>query len=162
MCMLHSKGNQWHITYIERTVQAQDKHSGQISFPGGKMEDQDDSLASCAIRETQEELGIDGGSLEVVGSLSPLYVYASDFMVYPFVGILDFEPSYRSQKSEVARIIEMPLTYFMQKGRVQYTDLELRETTLRNVPYFDLEGKILWGATAMITKELIHIWERIY
>jgi len=143
-----------HIIYMKRPGDNQnDKHAGQISFPGGQLERGDKSLEACAIRETNEELGLIPSDIEVLGALSPLYIHVSNFMVYPFVAFHHGTPKYNLQKTEVANTIEFPVKNLFHEKIIKITDITIRNNSIKNVPYFNLNGEILWGATAMITNE---------
>jgi len=155
--------NELNIIYMKRPGGNQnDKHSGQISFPGGKLEKDDYSLEACAVRETKEELGLDPSKLEILGSLSSLYIDVSNFMVHPFVGFYSEKPNYILQKSEVDCTIEFPLKDLYKNNIIMSKDMTVRNYTLKDVPYFDLNGEILWGATAMITNEFRFIMHSEY
>lgn len=154
LLLLFHVDNDINIIYMKRPSGNQnDKHSGQISFPGGQLEKDDVSLEACAVRETHEELGLDPAKINVLGSLSPLYIYVSNFMVQPFVGYYHDKPKYALQKSEVESTIEFPLKGLYKSDIIKDTDITIRNNTLHKVPYFDLYGEVLWGATAMITNE---------
>lgn len=159
MLLLHKRQEAWHTTFIKRSHQLRDKHSGQISFPGGRMEIGDRTAENCALRETEEEIGIQRSSISVMGSLSDLYVYASNYIVYPFVGILESPPQYQIDRREVHSVIEAPLQYFDHRI-IKTMDMKIRGISLKNVPYYDLYGEILWGATAMMMSEFMNIWNR--
>ena len=161
MALLFPKGNEWHTAYIERVHHINDKHAGQISFPGGKLEEIDNSLEACALRETQEELGINAAGVEIIGKLSPIYVYVSNFHIHPFVGFIEEEPSFIPEESEVNRIIEVPLKHFDAEHTTSRKNIHVRSTTIKDVPYYDLFGSVLWGATAMITSEFNEVIRRI-
>ncbi|MEM9546387.1 MAG: CoA pyrophosphatase [Bacteroidota bacterium] len=155
MALLHPKQEELFVTFIKRAAShPEDKHAGQISFPGGKYEEEDGSLIQCALRETEEEIGIATSDIEVIGELTSLYVFASDFMVYPFVGYLDYSPQYKPQIEEVAGIHEVPLrTLIDPKFKVQ-RKVRLSEGFFLEAPGYDINGDFLWGATAMISSEL--------
>lgn len=160
LLLLFPKNGEWHITYIQRpTNNPDDRHAGQISFPGGKMEDSDQSLQYCALRETHEEIGITPNKVEILGQLSDLYVHVSNFMVYPFVGFMKDNYEFNKQLSEVKEIIEVPLSYLTQKDILKKGSIHIRNMIINNVPYYDLYGKKLWGATAMMTSEFLHLLE---
>ena len=150
-----------HITLIKRTSHPKDQHSGQISFPGGGLDESDKSLVDCALRETFEETGINREEIQVLGSLSPLYVYASNNMVYPYVGYYRGIPTFDPEPTEVEQIINVPLTYMMRPEIVSTTELQVRGFTLPEVPYYDVNGHVLWGATAMMMAELLSLWKEI-
>jgi 8-oxo-dGTP pyrophosphatase MutT (NUDIX family) len=132
-----------------------DRHGGQISLPGGKREKNDTTLVDTALREAEEEIGVDASRITVLGQLSTLYIPVSNFEVTPTVGFIDEVPGWRLQQSEVARLIEAPLYRLREEGVVQHTDLPIgNKVTLKRVPYFSVEGEVVWGATAMILSEL--------
>jgi len=139
-------------------------HSGQISLPGGKKEDFDESLIQTALREANEEIGVDAGSIHILGGLTPLYIPPSKFMVSPFVGYVETQPHFIPDPTEVQRIFETPIEYFLKSSNLLNKEMEIvRRTGKTNkvvrleTPYFDLEGEVLWGATAMILSELKEI-----
>ena len=136
-------------------------HSGQISLPGGKREEQDISLVDTALRETWEEIGAQIKQIKILGSLTPLYIPPSNFMVNPFVGYVESKPEFKIDPVEVQKIIEAPVSYFMEGNNVLSKEIEIirksgkvNEVIKLQTPYFDLEGEVLWGATAMILSEL--------
>jgi len=144
-----------HFPLIVRTSNnPNDRHGGQISLPGGKREKGDASIEETALREAEEEVGVDASKVTVLGSLSTLYIPVSNFNVYPTVGFIEEAPLWVPQTSEVVRIIEAPLKRLHHPEVVKQTDLKYYDkSTLRNVPYFDVEGHVVWGATAMILSE---------
>ena len=155
---LFPKDGEWHIVFIERNASDRDHHGGQISFPGGKAEPTDGSMLATALREAEEEVGIGAGQVNVLGGLTELYIPVSNFQVHPFLGYLEAAPSYQLQLEEVNAVIEAPLSHFRQPGVRQVTDIRINaQITLKNVPYFDLHGRVLWGATAMMLNELLEI-----
>ncbi len=158
MALLYPKDRKSYIALIERTNhKPDDKHAGQISFPGGKLEDSDFSYEDCALRETYEEIGVPPESVGVLGALTPLYVPISGFVIHPFIGFTAEYPRFNLQSSEVQSLIELPVENMLKskfKGRI---DMVVRGTLLKEVPYYDAGGKKVWGATAMIMSELEHI-----
>ncbi len=151
-----------HLLFIKRaSLVKEDKHAGQIGFPGGQLEESDESFEDCALRETNEELGLDISKIELLGPMTPIYVYVSNFMVYPFVGIYHGDLDYTLQKSEVDYVIEAPISDFLNDSIVKTKDIQIRQGLLKNVPYYDLQGETLWGATAMMTSEFITIIKSI-
>lgn len=147
-----------HLVYIKRTGDFGVPHGGQLSFPGGRAEEVDESLEHTALREAQEEVGIDASQVQVLGRLSSLYIPVSNFLVHPYVGWLDHKPELTPEQSEVAEILEIPLPHLQQNKNIGETSIQVREDlTIDNVPYYDLFGHVLWGATAMMTSELLDI-----
>ena len=136
-----------------------DKHSGQVSFAGGQVDPEDDSLEDTALRETKEELGIPRQQIEVLGALSPIYVFVSNFNVSPYVGYLKGQPKYKLQESEVAYPIEVSIDSLISQMTPQRKDLKVGNNSLKNVPYMDVKGDTLWGATAMMTSEFLDVYK---
>lgn len=160
MLLLYPEADEWHTIFIKRSSNSNDKHSGQISFPGGSLEPCDLSPAACALRETEEELGIKAEAIQILGSLSDLYVFASNFLVYPFVGIIDHEPVLSLDQREVQSAIKAPISYFTDESIIKHMDMDIRGFKMKDVPYYDLYGEVLWGATAMMFSEFLNIWNR--
>ena len=159
MLLIFPKNNEWHILLTERTVNlAPNRHSGQISFPGGKFETNDANLQACALRETNEEVGIPPEAVNVIGAMTDLYIPVSNFHVFPFLGWLKEAPKYQKQETEVQQIIETPLSILQNPRHRGVKNIYIREDfTLEDVPYFDVFGKSVWGATAMMLSEFLEI-----
>ncbi len=154
LILLYPKENTWHVALIQRTMlNKNDPHAGQLSLPGGKIEETDDSYEDCALREAQEEIGIDPVDVAILGQLSSLYVYVSNFLVFPFVGFTNQEQNFSPQPSEVDLIHEVPMEVFANDKFRSKKDLVVRGNTFKDVPFFDVKGDVLWGATAMILSE---------
>ncbi len=134
------------------------KHKGQISLPGGSQE-KNESLESTALRETEEEIGIDKDTINIIGKLTKLYVPVSGFCIYPFVGwtnnISEIKPS-----DEVEKIFNVPLSELLNKNNEKHKQKVLNNK-LTKVPYFNLRNNEVWGATAMILSEFKKILESI-
>ena len=151
------EGN-WHTILIERTANPRDRHSGQVSFPGGSWEESDGDLVNVALRETEEEIGVPARQVEILGQLTNLYIPVSNFLVHPFVGILEGAPGFRPQPGEVEAVLTPALSVFQMPENRKKTDLTLHMgITLKDVPYFDVDGRIVWGATAMILSEFLEL-----
>lgn len=159
LALFYPKAGEWHIVLIERMdANPNDRHGGQISFPGGKFEKADGTLLQTALRESQEEIGIDAATVNVLGPLTQMYIPVSNFLVNPFVGYLDYTPVFSPQAEEVKSVLEIPFNLFYEPGIISQTDIRVGgNMMLRDVPYFDLQGKVLWGATAMMMNELIEV-----
>lgn len=135
-------------------------HSGQVSFPGGRKEDSDDSLIDTALRESNEEVNIDPEKVQVLGVLSEMYIPPSNYLVLPVVGYQDSPPDFIPEKNEVAEIIETNLSFLFDQNLVKETLLDVRGYKIQ-APYYDVDGHIVWGATAMILSELKEVIESI-
>jgi 8-oxo-dGTP pyrophosphatase MutT (NUDIX family) len=162
LLLLIPKNGEWHITFIERVSDIpDDPHSGQIGFPGGKFEETDYSYQDCALREAEEEIGVNPAEIGIIGELSSLYVNVSNFLIYPFIGFMGDEPEFNPQKTEVSNVFTIPLTHFLNNKNKKKTNLNIRGNVLNDVPYYDINNKVLWGATAMMMSELEHLIESI-
>jgi len=134
-------------------------HSGQIGFPGGKMEKTDKTLIDTSLREACEETGICRDNVKLIGTLTPLYISVSNTEVTPVVAWCESRPDFILQAEEVVSIIEVPIGHFTDPSFVHVKGMTIRGEDI-NVRYFDYNGKVIWGATAMIIYELVVILER--
>lgn len=128
-------------------------HRGEIAFPGGRQEPGEE-LHRAALREAQEEVGIDPASVQIVGALDQLTTVASRFLVAPYVGVLEARPDYHPNPAEIDRAFDVALGELMAPDvyREEVWDFPWGE---RNVSFFLLEGETVWGATARILRELL-------
>ncbi len=135
-------------------------HGGQISFPGGKKEPADSDVVHTAIREAMEETGVNGAEINVLGALTPLFIPVSNMIVTPVVGWMDRRPDFSHQPEEVVFLIEAELKRFLDPAIIKIKPFEIRGEML-DVRYFDYDGNVIWGATAMILNELLNIIQKI-
>lgn len=136
-------------------------HSGQISLPGGKWETTDKDMAATALRETQEEIGVDSSSIRLIGALSPLYIPPSNYIVFPFVGRVDSKPDFLADPSEVQELIEINLEDLLDKNTATRRKVILSDGTSFEVPCYAFGETIIWGATAMILSEFAEVLQTI-
>jgi 8-oxo-dGTP pyrophosphatase MutT (NUDIX family) len=162
LLLLYKEEYEWHTVFIKRSQHEKDKHGGQISFPGGRLENNDHSMSDCALRETEEELGINKSSVSIIGELTPLHVYASNHMVFPFVGVVEQKPTFIPNYNEVQKVLPTAIHYFNNDSVVQSMEMDLKGHVMPNVPYYNLNGEVLWGATAMMMAEFLHLWNYKY
>ena len=137
-------------------------HGGQVSLPGGKMEETDNDLIETAIRETFEEIGVSISDNQVIGSLSDLNVTASNFIVKPVVSILNQKPNFVSDPREVEQIFKAEVQHLIDPKTLQETELTVAQKVRLKAPFFDIEEKVVWGATAMILSEFVEILKEHY
>ena len=131
-------------------------HSGQVGLPGGGHEEIDRDLAATALREAYEEIGVHPKAVNILGHLSPLYVYASNYLVHPVVGWTAARPDFRIDPYEVARLIEANLGDFFDPNNRVEEEWQLRDR-VASVPFYRIDGEAIWGATAMILSELFSL-----
>jgi 8-oxo-dGTP pyrophosphatase MutT (NUDIX family) len=134
-------------------------HGGQISFPGGRKEKSDENTIQTALREANEETGVDSEKIILVGTLSPLFIPVSNTLVTPVVGWIKEKPLFKHQVEEVVFLFDADLRRFFDPSILKSKQLTIGTKTL-DVKYFDYEGNMIWGATAMILNELLAILER--
>lgn len=130
-------------------------HAGQIALPGGQIE-KGESAVETALRETYEEIGIKPEQIEILGTLSTLYVEVSNFLIQPVVGWLDKKPVFTINKNEVEKMVLFPLLKY--KNHYEKTEMPTNRGILE-VPCIKFEGEIIWGATAMILSEFYDIMD---
>jgi 8-oxo-dGTP pyrophosphatase MutT (NUDIX family) len=132
-------------------------HSGQIALPGGKKEKEDLSAEETALREANEEVGIEPDKTTIIGRLSPLYIPPSNFNVMPVVAFVDQRPDFIIDKNEVEYLLEFKFKDLLNKNNNVERQINLGNGLQAQVPCFDIGGQIIWGATAMIVNELVDI-----
>jgi len=136
-------------------------HSGQISLPGGKKEDNDRNLVETALRETEEELGISAIDVQVLGSLSELYIQPSNVDVLPVVGYVKKVPNFVPDSFEVMELIEADLSLLLSENTIKQKMIKVNNSTNIASPYYDIGGNVVWGATAMILSEFVTVLQEI-
>jgi len=131
-------------------------HGGQISFPGGKKEE-NESLMETAIRETNEEIGVESNAIKILGKLSQVYVPPSNFLITPYIGYLDFTPNFNPDPNEVTKVLEIELNELLKEDVIKEKIITVGAKTNNpmniNVPYLDLKNQVVWGATGVILSE---------
>jgi len=132
-------------------------HSGQMALPGGKFEEDDKDQWQTALRESQEEIGVISEKVEIIGSLSEFFVAASNYMVLPVIGKIDHIPDFVPEPREVADIVTPPVHQLIDPSTVKEKEITVRNDFKMICPYFDLEGRTVWGATAMMLSELVDV-----
>jgi len=156
LLLLFPKNKETNLLFIKRTEDGR-AHSGQISFPGGRWEQTDANYQDTALREAEEEIGIKRDQIEIISKLSPLFIPVSYFQVHPFVAWCAETPGFQKNATEVAQILEVPLSQLFRK------ETKIKSTVVRAIqPDFKMEvpayqpseGTIIWGATAMMLAEL--------
>ena len=134
-------------------------HGGQISFPGGKQEPADENAIRTALREAEEEIGVNPEEITVLGTLTPLFIPISNILVTPVVAWINEKPAFSHQVDEVVFLFETDLRRFYDPAIIKTQPVKIGSETL-DVKYYDYEGNMIWGATAMILHELLVILRR--
>jgi len=149
---LHRLPTGWSIPAILRpeTMKA---HAGQVSLPGGLIES-DETVAQTALREFEEELGVPAAEFNVVGQLSPVYVFVSGFEVTPMVAVSPAALAFRPNPHEVAEVVELPLDELCDASRRGRHTIDRRGLKF-SVPHFAIAGQQVWGATSLILAEFV-------
>ncbi len=129
-------------------------HSAQISFPGGKVEDNDLNLEYTAIRETHEEIGVLPEQITIIKELTQVYIPPSNFTVQPYLGFSKKTPNFVLQENEVDNLVEVSLLDFINDANVVNKTVSTSYNIDVEVPAFLLNGHIVWGATAMMLNEV--------
>lgn len=135
-------------------------HGGQVSFPGGKHEKQDIDLVATALRETKEEIGVDPSQVHVLGMMTELYVWASNITVFPVLAYSDNTPTFVADQLEVSEILEVDLAWILNSANIKSKTLKIRGVKVE-APYYDIEQRMVWGATAMMLSELAELLKRV-
>ncbi|MBL7942025.1 MAG: CoA pyrophosphatase [Flavobacteriales bacterium] len=154
MALMFQEKNELQLVFIVRPG-GSGVHSGQVAFPGGARDAEDNDLRETALRELFEETGLDSRHVEMIGELSEVYIPPSNFVVKPFVGYCHEVPQFTPSADEVDLMLTEPLSNLLLPDAVQLksTYLPKYEITM-DVPSFDIQGYQLWGATAMMVMEL--------
>jgi 8-oxo-dGTP pyrophosphatase MutT (NUDIX family) len=154
VCLLYPHRDEWYLPLMVRPT-SMFAHGGQISLPGGAIEP-DESSQQAAFRELQEELGVGGEGIELLGKLSPLYVYVSDFLVTPWVAALRQRPDLQPNPHEVAEVLEIPLAHLLDSKNYGQHRRQQRGLSM-TAPHIQWGRHRIWGATSMILGELLAV-----
>lgn len=133
-----------------------EQYKGQISFPGGGVDDNDESLEETALREAYEEIGLRREDVELLGCLDDTTTLISEYIVHPFVGLIPYPYNFRINKREVEKIIIAPLNFFLRDGVLKIRSISYNQK-IYNSFSFEYCGEVIWGATARIIQNLIRV-----
>ena len=134
---------QYHILFTERSDEV-NFHKGQVCFPGGTQESFDSSLLQTALREINEEIGLDTKNIEILGELDDTLTFVTDYVISPFVALISTPPALRTDGREVKGTFSVPLSFLMDEANFK-----------QDSQSYEYEGHIIWGATARILRQFI-------
>lgn len=158
LLLVYPHGDAWHVPLTVRGA-ALRNHTGQVSLPGGGV-DAGETIEVAALREAAEEIGIDSRSVHILGRLTPLHIPVSGFLLHVVVAVTDSTPVFAPAEGEVARIIEAPVSQLLDPGlvkRERHTRPSRDGTVDVDVPFYEIDGEKVWGATAMVLSEFCAI-----
>jgi len=159
LILLYESGGNIRFPLIQRP-KYNGAHSGQVSFPGGKKELGDKDFIDTALREAHEEIGVERSKIHVMGYLSELYIWASNFTVQPVLSYMREVPVFKPDCTEVESVIEASLDNILDSNFRKQTEIKNSLGLKISAPYFDIEHKVVWGATAMMLSELAALIQR--
>jgi 8-oxo-dGTP pyrophosphatase MutT (NUDIX family) len=153
LMLFYPKNERTHLALIVRNSYP-GVHSSQIGFPGGKVELSDANLTETALRETHEEVGIAPHQIQVVKTFSEIYIPPSNYLVAPFMGIAYEELTFIPDPNEVKKVLELSIADFLDEQILTKVTMSTSYATDIEVPAFQVDKYIVWGATAMMMSEL--------
>ena len=161
LALCYPNANNETILLLTERASYKGTHSAQISFPGGKVEKADTSLQETALREAYEEVGIVPNSVTVVKEMTDVYIPPSNFLATPFLAYVDYEPEFVTNH-EVAQLVKIQLDDILDEGKLVEVNMNTSYMTNVKVPAFEIEEKIIWGATGMMLSEIKQLIEKVY
>lgn len=159
MALLYRRGNHWHLPLTVRPPHLSD-HAGQICLPGGAIQ-AGETPNEAALRELHEEVGAGPEGVRIVGHLSRINLFVSNFSVTPCVAVANDAPRFTLDPGEVEELIELPLDVLLDPNARGRDRIPGRAIPI-SAPYFNYRGHRIWGATAMVLSELAAIWQEIH
>ena len=157
---VYRKQGQYHILFIQRTEKVKD-HKGQISFPGGAYEEQDGTLQNTAIRESEEEIGLMPGDIEILGELDDLMTIGTNYVISPYDAIIPWPYAFKVDQWETEEIIEVPISALLKKDCLRRESGVLEGRVVKTY-FYHYQEKVIWGATARIVKQFLDITAPIF
>jgi 8-oxo-dGTP pyrophosphatase MutT (NUDIX family) len=147
----HGESSELHLVLTRRRADLR-RHAGEIAFPGGRRDPGDPDLATTALREAEEEIGLPRADVELIGELPPVSTFATNYVIHPFVGTIPAGASWRPSALEVDEVLELPVEA-VRAGRTR-TTLERRGIRFETDAYV-VEEHLIWGATARIIELML-------
>jgi len=147
---------EYKILFTKRTIRV-DEHKGQISFPGGSVDEGDASYRETALREANEEVGLLEEDVRILGRTDDSLTVASNFIIHPYVGFIPYPYPFEINSREVKRLIEVPFKIFIEEKTAQKNGVYDYEGILYEGPVYNYRGDIIWGASARIIENFLEI-----
>lgn len=158
--LLYLKDNEWYFPLMVRTENENDRHSGQISLPGGSRDESDVDFKATAKRETSEEMGIDEHYVRIIREISPIYIPPSNFYVYPYISYTKKNPVFKLEEAEAVELIEFPISSILELNEKPEM-MAIPGSRGLEVPVINFNGYIVWGATSMILSEFSKLMKNL-
>jgi 8-oxo-dGTP pyrophosphatase MutT (NUDIX family) len=151
---LFKKSGDCHLLFTKRSEEVK-YHKGEISFPGGVVDEEDSELVSTALREAFEEIGLKENDVHIMGVLDDI-VTITEFIVTPFVGHISYPYPFKTSPVEIAEMIEVPLSSLLEKDC--FSEREIIRMGRKEIVYaFQYKNHVIWGATARILKQFLEL-----
>lgn len=163
LLLLYPYADQWYVPLTVRGATLR-HHTGQVSLPGGRLDRPGEPVEQAALREAHEEVGLPPADVDILGRLTPLPIAVSGHLLHPVVGATARRPVFVLHAHEVERLIELPIARLMEPDAVAW-EARVRAQPpgdVMNVPYFNIDGARVWGATAMVLAEFIAVLEDVH
>ena len=156
---LFKAASEYRILFTKRT-EGVEAHKGQISFPGGRIEEEDGSPLETALREADEEIGLSRKDVTVLGRMDDARTLSSNYIVHPFVGLIPFPYEFKTSVREVKELLDVPFQVFLSANSAdENTPVVYEGATYRGLAY-RYKGEVIWGATARIMQNLVELVKR--
>ncbi len=152
---IFEKNGEDHILFTKRT-ETVEHHKGQISFPGGKRDIEDENLLQTALRESLEEVGIRPEDVDVLGDLDDEKTYVSNYIISPYVGVIPYPYTFKTSPDEVGELLEIPISVLTDKSNFR-EEIQTSGEKRYRAYYFNYGDEVIWGATSRILKRFFNL-----
>ena len=156
---IYYKQGQYYILLTKRTEKVKE-HKGQICFPGGVYQEDDETLVNTALRECAEEIGLMADKIEVLGELDDTVTVTSNYVVSPFIGFISWPHVLKVDQRETEEIIEIPISALLDKGCLR-EETEIIDGKVATLYFYHYQGRVIWGATARILNQFLDIFAQV-